>query len=144
MELRRTTSADPTFQALTALLDAELRGVYGAVQALYTGFNQFTCDTVIVAGELGCGCFKPYDAEAVELKRMVVRPDARGRGVASAVLGALEAWARELGHRAMVLETGDRQAAAIALYARHGYVHIPKYGPYIDLPASVCMRKSIC
>ena len=143
MEITRTTSADPTFQLLIAMLDAELRVTYGDVQSLYEGFNKFSSDTVVLAGDAGCGCFKPYDAEAVELKRMFVRADRRGRGVASLVLGALEAWARELGYRAIVLETGTLQTAAIALYERHGYLHIAKYGPYVDLPASVCMRKAL-
>ena len=144
MELRRTTSHDPTFQSLTALLDAELRVRYGDVQSLYEGFNRFACDTVIVAEDAGCGCFKPGEGGAAELKRMFVRADRRQRGVASAVLAGLEAWARELGYPAMILETGNLQHEAIAMYARHGYARIDLFGPYVGLPASVCMRKSIC
>ncbi len=143
MELRRTTSEDPVFGALTGALDAELVVRYGPVQDLYKGFNKFACETVIVVGDAGCGCFKPFDAETAELKRMFVRRDQRGRGVASAILAGLEDWARELGFRAMVLETGDLQLEAIAMYRKHGYADMPKFGPYVDLPASVCLRRAL-
>lgn len=143
MELRRTTSDDLVFRNLTAQLDAELRARYGDVQSQYAAFNAFECDTVIVAGDAGCGCFKRYDARAAELKRVYVRPDARGRGIAAAIVHGLEAWARELGYTAMQLETGNLQAEAIALYARLGYARIPPYGPYADLPASVCFARPL-
>ena len=143
VEITRTTSADPRFQMLAALLDAELVVRYGPVQDLYKGFNAFACETVIVAGELGCGCFKPFDEASVELKRMFVRREQRGRGIASAILGGLEAWARELGHTQMVLETGNLQTEAIAMYKKLGFVDTPLFGPYIDLPASVCLKKSL-
>ena len=80
------------------------------------------------------------DATA-ELKRMFVSPSARGLGVGSLLLAAVEDRARDLGVRVLRLETGLPQAAAIALYEKHGFAHIPQFGQYVGDPTSVCMEK---
>lgn len=78
-----------------------------------------------------------------ELKRLFVREEGRGRGVATAVMDALEAAARERSIRTLQLETGPKQLAAIALYEARGYAHIENFGPYIGDEFSVCMEKSM-
>jgi GNAT superfamily N-acetyltransferase len=148
MKLRRAPAHDPDFHALTSALDAELRAVYGAVQDAYDGFNQLgDLGTAIVASDgdaaIGCGCFRQHDATTIEIKRMFVASEHRGRGVARSILGELEAWARELGYTAALLETGNLQTAAIALYERCGYEIVEPYGPYDGMTVSVCMRKRL-
>lgn len=148
MQIRRTTTDDPAFRTLVAALDAELRATYGEVQAAYAPLNKVdTIVTAVVAfagdAPVGCGCFRRKDERTIELKRMFVTPGARGRGVAHAVVDALEQWARELGHASAVLETGNLQDAAIALYTRCGYARIANFPPYDEMPASVCMGKSL-
>ena len=148
IEVLRTDSHDPRFRALVAELDADLWRRYGNLQAAYAPHNLIeTLATVIVALDggrpVGCGCFKPFGAGTVELKRMYVAPDARGRGIAGQVVAALEQWARELGFTAIALETGTKQHEAIALYTKLGFAPIDRFGPYVDLPLSVCMRKSL-
>ncbi len=76
-----------------------------------------------------------------ELKRMYVRPPWRGRGLSRQVLVALERAAEELGLRRLVLETGLRQTAALALYRGAGYRRIANWGPYVDEPGSVCLGR---
>jgi GNAT superfamily N-acetyltransferase len=71
------------------------------------------------------------DAEAGEIKRMFVRPAARSRGVAGALLAALEMAARSVGYKRVRLDTGPKQVHAISLYTRAGYVPID---PYNDNP----------
>ena len=146
--LRRTTGSDAEFVALTNALDAELRDEYGAaVQDDYAKYNIVDTDTAVVAyvdgTPAGCGCFKRFDAETAELKRMFVALPFRGAGVGRAVLDELEQWARTLGYQALVLETGTRQAGAIKMYERNGYARIPLYGPYVGMELSICMRKSL-
>src|SRR5690348_11026613 len=81
---------------------------------------------------VGCGGWRsrPGSDELAEVKRMYVAPEARGRGVAMALLRALEDTAREAGRKRMVLETGHRQPEAIALYHKAGYERIEDFGYY--------------
>ena len=92
---------------------------------------------------VGCGGLRRYDDGVGELKRMYVDPGWRGRGVARAVLGQLEARARRLGYRRLLLETGVRQPEAIALYTAAGYEPIEPYGFYRTSPFSRCFAKTL-
>jgi len=83
---------------------------------------------------VGCGAWRAHGAGTAELKRMYTVPSARGAGVATALLRALEADARAAGRTRMILETGGRQPEAIALYRKLGYRQIPNYGFYADAP----------
>src|SRR5262245_32417066 len=96
---------------------------------------------------VGCGGVALF-ADFAEVKRMYVRDDVRGRGVAPAVLARLEQAAREAGHRALRLETGDRQHAAIRFYERSGFRRCAAFGAYAAMPAhaivtSVFFEKAI-
>jgi GNAT superfamily N-acetyltransferase len=90
---------------------------------------------------VGCGAVRMLEATTAELKRMYVAPDARGRGIGGAIVAALEEQARRLGARRLVLETGDRQPEAIALYTRAGFTPIPCFGEYANAPRSRCFGK---
>jgi GNAT superfamily N-acetyltransferase len=93
---------------------------------------------------VGCGAIRQIEASVGEIKRMFVRAAERGRGVGRAVLAALEAEGRRLGLRRVVLETGIRQAEALALYERAGYSRIAAFGEYVNSPStSICMAKDI-
>lgn len=92
---------------------------------------------------IACGAIRRRDDEAAEIKRMYVRPAARGRGISRTILRELEATAMRYGYRALVLETGVRQPEAIALYETHGYTTIPNFGFYKESPLSVCYRKEL-
>jgi GNAT superfamily N-acetyltransferase len=67
------------------------------------------------------GGVKRLDDEAAEVKRMYVVPSARGRGVARALLAALEDAARDLGYRVARLDTGPLQGSARRIYESTGY-----------------------
>jgi GNAT superfamily N-acetyltransferase len=73
------------------------------------------------------GGIKRLDDGVGEIKRMYVVPDARGRGLARALLAALEDAARELGYRHLRLDTGVKQPHAEALYRSAGYREIGNY-----------------
>jgi GNAT superfamily N-acetyltransferase len=97
-----------------------------------------------VDGEaMGCGAVRRIEDGVAEIKRMYVRPAARGRGVGRAVLETLEAAARELGTGRLVIETGERQQEALALYRLSGFEEIPCFGEYVDSPLSLCMAKDL-
>jgi putative acetyltransferase len=78
-----------------------------------------------------------------ELKRFYVEPTHRGQGVADAVIEALAEHARAQGAARLRLETGDKQHAAMGFYARHGFVVVPRFGPYVDSATSVCMQRDL-
>jgi GNAT superfamily N-acetyltransferase len=81
---------------------------------------------------IGCGAWRTNAEEpgAAEIKRVFVRAEARQRGVAWALLRALEDSARAAGRTRAILETGTGQPEAIALYEKAGYVPIPDFGHY--------------
>jgi GNAT superfamily N-acetyltransferase len=74
-----------------------------------------------------CGGIKRLDASTCEFKRMYVVPEARGRGVARALLVALEDRARAVGYLTARLDTGPRQPAAQHLYESAGYEPIGNF-----------------
>jgi ribosomal protein S18 acetylase RimI-like enzyme len=92
---------------------------------------------------VACGAFRRHDDDTAEIKRMWVRPSARGRGIARMILDELEVSAVGSGYRATVLETGVRQPEAVALYESHGYTRIPNYGFYRESLLSRCYRKQL-
>ncbi len=148
INLLRTDSDNANFRELVALLDADLAIRDGAEHAFYMQFNKIDkIRYVIVAYEdekaVGCGAFKDYKKETAEIKRMFVREDERGRGIAGLILTELETWARECGFSECVLETGVKQPEAIRLYQKSGYETIPNYGQYLNVENSVCMKKVI-
>ena len=74
---------------------------------------------------------------------MYVNTDARGKGIGRMILAELEKWACELNYRYIILETGKRQTAAVALYTNSGYEVISNYGQYAGIENSVCFRKEL-
>jgi GNAT superfamily N-acetyltransferase len=76
---------------------------------------------------VGTGVLKPLDGPVGEIKRMYVRPVARGRGIARAVLGRLLADARGIGYERVRLDTLVFMTDAIALYRSLGFVTIEPY-----------------
>ncbi len=144
----RTNSDNADFQELVKALDKDLALRDGAEHGFYSRFNKIDLIRhAIVAYEqdtpVGCGAIKAFSADAMEVKRMFVPPDKRGKGIASTVLAALELWAKELGYKKTVLETGKRQPEAIELYKKNGYAIIPNYGQYVGIDNSVCFEKAL-
>ncbi|CAN5666416.1 GNAT family N-acetyltransferase [soil metagenome] len=148
LNLVRTDSDNVEFRELVALLDADLAVRDGAEHSFYAQFNKIDkLREVVVAYEnemaVGCGAFKEYEPNVAEIKRMYVREENRGCGIAGKVLAELETWAKELNFSECVLETGLKQPEAVRLYQKSGYETIPNYGQYEGIENSVCMRKSI-
>lgn len=148
LKLVRCTAQDDTFRLLIAALDEELNERYGAQMDFFGPHNQSrdVKHAVVAywAGEpAGCGCYKPFSEDTVEMKRMFVHRSFRGKRIARAVLAELETWAKENGASKAVLETGVLQPEAIRLYEAAGYAHIENYPPYVGVKESVCFGKSL-
>jgi putative acetyltransferase len=91
----------------------------------------------------GCGGVKFFGTEYGEVKRMFVRPQYRGLGLAKMMLNHLTEYAREKGVGLLRLETGIHQSEAIGLYERMGFRSIPPFGEYKDDPLSMFYEKQI-
>ncbi|MEP7126005.1 MAG: GNAT family N-acetyltransferase [Byssovorax sp.] len=143
--------ASPDARALIALLDADISERYPNPDD-----NFFELSPEEVAPEngafviarangraIGCGAVRRIDATTAEIKRMYVAREARGRGVSRRILAALEDEARRIGVTRLVLETGDRQVEAVALYLRAGFERIPRFGEYVTAPLSACFGKDL-
>lgn len=146
MVILRTNSSHPDFLELVDLLNDDLRIRDGADYSFYAQFNKLdNIQHVIVASSeglaVGCGAIREFGNGTMEIKRMFVRPEWRGRGVATRILLELEMWSKELHAAACVLETGQNQPEAISLYRKCGYEVIPNYGQYKNVENSICMRK---
>jgi putative acetyltransferase len=146
--LKRTNSEDKDFHELVKLLDKDLLDRYGALQDFYSRFNSIqNLSTVVIAyskGQpVGCGCFKQFDDGSVEVKRMYVSHEQRGKGIGAAILAELEKWAAELKIGSIMLETGNNQPEAVHLYGKMGYTVIPNYGQYSGMETSICMKKEL-
>ena len=144
----RTNYLDPDFQSLVVMLDEDLFIRYPVILSEYAPLNKVeNLQTVVVAYQdeepVGCGCFRHYDASTVEVKRMFVKGNKRGLGIASGILKELEKWAKELSYQTVVLETGSLQHEALALYRKSGYADIETYPPYVGMSDSICFRKSL-
>ena len=144
----KTTSENPDFIFLIGTFDAYLWDRYPELKKEYWGNNliEFNANVLIVYLEekpVACGCFKKYNKESVELKRMFVLPEARGLGLAQLVIKELEAEAKNQGFEVLILETLYKQIEAINLYQKTGFKIVENYEPYVGLLNSVCMSKSI-
>jgi len=150
--IARADLASPVSLALIAELNAELAAMYPEAGATHFSLesNQVSAGrgAFLVmhrnGSPVGCGALRLIDDETAELKRMYIVPTARSLGLGRRLVDALEAEARTLGVRRLVLETGVRQLAALALYRAVGFSSIPLYGEYCLSPdTSVCLGKNI-
>jgi len=138
---------DFRFVQMASDLSLELSSRYGDKQAQYEPFNKVKSGVAMVVMDrnltVACGCFRPYDDATVEIKRMYVTSQYRGKGIARELLARLEIRMAALGYRVAILETGCKQPEAIRLYEKSGYERTPNYGPYVNMPDSVCFKKNL-
>ena len=80
----------------------------------------------------GCGEMKRVDDETGEIKRIWTAPAARGKGVARAIMDALEEVGRGMGYRTVRLDSNRALPEAHALYRKLGYRDIAPFNtdPY--------------
>ncbi|MFG6466585.1 GNAT family N-acetyltransferase [Roseateles sp. BYS87W] len=143
------TANQPEVIALIAELDAYQDSLYPA-EARYALDLSSLCQPHVLfavardeAGTaVGCAAVVLSDAYG-EIKRMFVRPAARGQCVAQALIRTLERAACERGCRQLMLETGPYQPEALAFYVREGYERRGPFGDYPDHPLSVFMGKAL-
>ncbi|REE95041.1 GNAT family N-acetyltransferase [Thermomonospora umbrina] len=155
--VRPVSWADPSAVALRDAMDAELRRRCVDRLARARPAGEARLESLEVEAEhiawvgvayaedgmaIGHGALRRVE-DALELKRMYIRPEYRGTGAARMLLTALEDAAGSLGATRIILQTGDRQPEAVRLYERAGYARIPVFPPYEWMSFAICMEKAI-
>ncbi len=150
MEFHRTNGRNEDFIENCRLLDMDLERRVGKVieRGKYHKYNRLDeIKQAIVVYEdgkaIGGGAIRRYDDETAELKRVFVHMEYQGQGIGSRLVSLLLEWAAELGYRRMILETGELLAESCAVYKKLGFQVIPNYGPYVNMPESLCMGKDL-
>ena len=151
--IARVDAPDDEVRLLIGELEAVLSAEYApeqrhglAIEAIFNSGVRFF--VARVGGQpAGCCGVALFDGFA-ELKRMYVRPAQRGTGVAQVLLARVEAEVRQAGLSRLLLETGDKQHAAIRMYERAGFTRCQVFGAYAAMPpneieTSVFMEKQI-
>lgn len=156
VRLEQVAVDDPRAVALRALLDEDLHARYAPLNAgesderrakrqaaLHTPDDQVFATWIAVGDDgepLGHVMLRRLGKEW-ELKRLVVAPHGRRRGVGMALTHAVVRRARAEGARRLILQTGDPQPESVALYTAAGFTAIPVYEPYAEtMPDSRCFE----
>ncbi|MEJ5913002.1 GNAT family N-acetyltransferase [Pseudokineococcus sp. 1T1Z-3] len=151
----QTTPDDPRVLALRSAMDVEMAALYaGVLDARLVASMADPPGTRWLSTWLALSGEQPLATAALrwlgegagrlaEVKKVYVAPAGRRRGLAQQALRHVEASARERGVGELHLHTGDRQPAALALYAREGWRRVPVFAPYDALPISVCFAKTL-
>jgi GNAT superfamily N-acetyltransferase len=159
--LRAVPYDDPVARDLVARVQQEYVERYGGPDEAPVDPAEFVPPLGLflvaeVGGEpAGCGAWRRHaegdgaatdaatDDGVAEMKRVYVAPGFRRRGLAQVVVAELERTARRAGYRAFVLNSGDRQPEALALYGALGYEPVPGYGIYADGEGAVFLGKRL-
>jgi GNAT superfamily N-acetyltransferase len=124
-------------------IDVVLRDDDEAIRAFLNDASSAMWLAYVDGVAAGCVAMRPLEeiAGATECKRLYIKDDYRGRGLADALMEALESHAAQAGHDAVYLDTKDDLVGAIKLYDRLGYQRCPRYN---DNPqATIFMRKPL-
>ena len=148
IELKYVALDNGDLQQLVAQLNDFFFQEWGAVAGAYQSHHDLSKMVSAVVAYVeeqpaGCGCWKLYEGNMPTIKRMFVSSDFRGNGLASKILGKLEADIKNQGHSVVNLETGREMAGAIAFYQKKGYQIIPNYGEFVGDELCVCLQKEL-
>lgn len=145
-----TDGNDHRFVALCRELDDYLNGIVGGEKQReqYNPYNTLEDihDVALLLEDetpVACGGYKQYEPGVAEIKRVFTKQEHRNRGYGKTIMQALEQRAKQQGYTKLILETGEILRSAMALYLGLGFRVMDNYGPYVDLPESVCMEKNL-
>jgi len=145
LQVKKTNNSHPEYQRLVKLLDLEIQKRDGEDFGFYNQFNssEDISEVLLIMHEdkaLGCGAIKIYNKHTAEVKRMFTEREHRGKGIATLILEELVHWARELGYKSLILETGKKYTEAVSLYQKYGFERIENYEPYEGVEESLCFK----
>ncbi len=147
-QIREGSPTEPAVRELIAELDAFNTALYPAESNHFDPPEKLAAQRGIFlvverhGRVMGCGAAK-HCGDWAEIKRMFLKPDARGAGLAMLMLDRLLGWARGEGLTLARLETGHASDGALKLYRRAGFEEIPAFPPYQPDPLSIFMERTL-
>jgi len=148
MRIEFVTPSSGDFRMLAAKLDAYYFTLVGDIQLQYAEPNRpenMTALAVVYDGEtpIACGAWKAVDGDTAEIKRIYVEPEYRRKGVATALIRALEASIAVSTRRKLILETAVDTTGSHQLYLSLGYQIRNYYGSPAGAENCLCFEKEI-
>ena len=145
-EYRWTDGNDESFREFYLKTEEYYSKIVGGKQNR-TGFIPYnlseSISDVVIASvdgiDVGCAGLKRYNDTDVEVKRVWVEPECRGKHIATEMMDMIEHRAREMGFKRAILQTRPIMPDAVGLYEKRGYVLIDNYPPYDKLEGAICM-----
>ncbi|MBH0131078.1 GNAT family N-acetyltransferase [Salinibacterium sp. NK8237] len=148
---------DPRAVEQRAAMDEETGAIYAGRQAdlddagrtavraaLTVSPDDISHTLLVLDGDtvIGHAALRPFE-QSLEVKKVFVDSRHRGKGAARRLMLELEVVAREAKAHSLILQTGNLQTPAMALYESLGYERIDVFGAYAAIPFSVCYEKSL-
>ena len=150
IEFKRTDGKNKDFIENCRLLDMDLDRRVGKKikREKYEKYNQLDeiQEAIVVYNDnkaVGGGAIRRYNNEDIELKRVFVHTKYQGQGIGTKLVSLLIEWAAELGYKRIILETGELLEESCYVYKKLGFKVIPNYGPYVNMPESLCMARDL-
>ena len=152
MKILITDAANLDFIRLTKELDENLNGISAdrpeEERTKYASFNELSDITkafVMYDKEtaIGCAAFKKYATDTVEVKRVFISKNYRGRGLSKMLLYELEKQVKNDGFSRLILETGKNNRAAVSMYKAINYKETDNFPPYTEMEDSICLSKDL-
>jgi ribosomal protein S18 acetylase RimI-like enzyme len=134
LEYAQSLGIDLAFQDF----EAEITGLPGAYSPPHGCLLLATAD----GRSAGCVAVRDLQAGLCEMKRLYVKPEARGQGVGRALAEAAIRFGRASGYEAMRLDTLPNMVAAQALYRQLGFREIPAYR-YNPIPGTTFLELAL-
>ncbi len=147
--LRTVEPTEPAISSLIEALDEYRKSLYPLQFTLLISPEKLKSPHIVFLAAyeddqlLGCGGIDFTEPDYAEIRKMYVKPAARGKGIGDLLLNALEQQARQRQYCLICLETGKFQEPAIALYQKHGYQPSKAFGSYQENPYSRYYCKSL-
>ncbi len=150
IEFKRTDGKNKDFVENCRLLDMDLDRRVGKKikREKYEKYNQLDeiQEAIVVYNDnkaVGGGAIRRYNNEDIELKRVFVHTKYQEQGIGTKLVSLLIEWAAELGYKRIILETGELLEESCYVYKKLGFKVIPNYGPYVNMPESLCMARDL-
>jgi GNAT superfamily N-acetyltransferase len=146
--IRQTTWSHEAQQMLDELWD-EIQQRYGFQSPNMIDFAEFVASrsafwlAISENRPVGSVAVKPLNNTCCELDAMYVKPEHRGKAIATNLLNSVEVFMRDTGFNAISLRTGEPQPEALAFYKKTGFYPIKPFGKWKNDPTALCFEKQL-